>query len=363
MKMKMFAALTAGMMLLQTAALPASAAGDFRSPLYIYSKTDCGIAVRLQGGVSAIRQIGSYPVTDETGVSESTIQLMPFTAAEQRYLDEMSETHGQSVTGYETYLGTETVMPHTQITDEVYLLHINIYQWGVITDEDIEMNYRNVINTIALDPDITYLGKAAQIRQCENIKGTIQVNAVVSDETEALLNSDPRFCIDETATERNRLTYPDIYIVKSTENEWGSVSLSDYPDFTELMKAHESEIRKISFKMALHNNAPCPGCHFGLEIYPPEDVLGDLNSDGLVDLTDAQLALISYTKEISMKGSPLTQEQRIRADVSADGNTDAADAQMILLYYVKNDIAHNPITWEELRAAVNPDVPAAGSVR
>ena len=36
--------------------LPASATDDFRSPMYIYSKTDCGIAVRMQEDVGAIRR-------------------------------------------------------------------------------------------------------------------------------------------------------------------------------------------------------------------------------------------------------------------------------------------------------------------
>ena len=45
---------------------------------------------------------------------------------------------------------------------------------------------------------------------------------------------------------------------------------------------------------------------------------------------------------------PLLTAQTKVADVNADGIIDATDAQLILLYYVQNTLADTQTSWEEL---------------
>ncbi|MCR4759272.1 MAG: hypothetical protein K5705_03185 [Oscillospiraceae bacterium] len=61
---------------------------------------------------------------------------------------------------------------------------------------------------------------------------------------------------------------------------------------------------------------------------------GDVNSDGCVDVTDAQLVLSDYVNRLSGLNALLTEEQRSKARVTGDPDgPSSADAQLILRYY------------------------------
>lgn len=74
------------------------------------------------------------------------------------------------------------------------------------------------------------------------------------------------------------------------------------------------------------------------EITIPEktDVFGDVNEDGVVDITDATIALSIYAKEMAMLSiSDYTQKQIDAADVNGNGEVEIADATLILRYYAE----------------------------
>lgn len=337
--------LSCSVLLNMTGISVASAEENNKQPVRVTGAMEYGLAVRIDGDVSAIRQIGAYPVTSEPDASATTIRLTPFAEEEQLILDEirsLSETN-QNVSLYDTYCGTAEVVPQEQITDQVYYLSVTTPKSG-----STEQHYQSIINSIAVNPDITYLGKSVCVTQCDHYSiSAIYVYAPVSDKTEALLSADPRYTISKFDTELQRKSEPDIYVLKSADAAVSAIPYADYLAFKDKIESQISEINKISFSM-MHVANYCSGCQLGLEIYPPKEVTGDLTGDEAVDINDAQLALVGYTKEVSKQDSALTQAQRKAADVNADGVVDVADAQLILLYYVKNTLAHTPTTWEEL---------------
>ncbi len=60
--------------------------------------------------------------------------------------------------------------------------------------------------------------------------------------------------------------------------------------------------------------------------------LGDLNTDGMVDATDASALLIAAANAGSGAESGLTAAQEAAADLNGDGAFDASDASLILMY-------------------------------
>lgn len=323
----------------------ASAEENNKQPVRVTGAMEYGLAVRIEGDVSAIKQIGDYPVVSEPDGSAAVIQLIPFAEEEQLILDEvhsLSEIN-KLVSLYDTYVGAAEVIPQEQITDQVYYLSVTGAK-----SRTTEQHYQSIINCIAVNPDITYLGKSVCVTQCNHYSiSAIYVYAPVSDKTEALLSADPRYTISKFDTELQRKSEPDIYVLKSADAAASAIPYADYLAFKDKIESQTSEINKISFSM-MHVASYCSGCQLGLEIYTPKEVTGDLTGDEATDINDAQLALVGYTKEVSKQDSALTQAQRKAADVNADGVLDAADAQLILLYYVKNALAHTPTTWAEL---------------
>ena len=75
---------------------------------------------------------------------------------------------------------------------------------------------------------------------------------------------------------------------------------------------------------------------------------GDVDDNGTVDVTDAQLTLAAYARRIAGKPLGLTDSQFRAANVNLDEQLSVEDAQFILKYYARNTVAKNPTTWEEL---------------
>lgn len=63
--------------------------------------------------------------------------------------------------------------------------------------------------------------------------------------------------------------------------------------------------------------------------------LGDINGDGVVDSSDATLALREYTLLLSGENGTFSESWKIAADVNSDGTIDASDATKILRYYTE----------------------------
>jgi len=63
---------------------------------------------------------------------------------------------------------------------------------------------------------------------------------------------------------------------------------------------------------------------------PPPPLLGDVNSDGKIDTSDARLILQSIVDKVN-----LTDTQKKAADVNKDGYIDTTDARMVLQFIVK----------------------------
>ena len=72
--------------------------------------------------------------------------------------------------------------------------------------------------------------------------------------------------------------------------------------------------------------------------------LGDVNADGVVNISDATLTLTEYARTAASLGSALTDTQRTAADIDGDGVISIADATAILTYYAKYAAGLNP-TW------------------
>lgn len=75
---------------------------------------------------------------------------------------------------------------------------------------------------------------------------------------------------------------------------------------------------------------------------------GDVDDNGTVDVTDAQLTLAAYARRIAGKPLGLTDSQFRAANVNLDEQLSVEDAQFILKYYARNTVAKNPTAWEEL---------------
>ncbi len=65
----------------------------------------------------------------------------------------------------------------------------------------------------------------------------------------------------------------------------------------------------------------------------PVNPLGDVNSDGAVDSSDASSVLVEYAAMSTGGATTLTEGQRKAADVNSDGAADASDASKILEFY------------------------------
>ena len=75
---------------------------------------------------------------------------------------------------------------------------------------------------------------------------------------------------------------------------------------------------------------------------------GDLDGDGEVTATDAQIVLVAYTEALASGKQELTGDSFTAADVDLDGEITAADAQYILIYFVQKNVVGDPKDWDEL---------------
>ena len=74
----------------------------------------------------------------------------------------------------------------------------------------------------------------------------------------------------------------------------------------------------------------------------PGYTLGDVNEDGVVDISDATLALTHYARTAASLSSDLTETQLLAADIDEDGVITLSDATAILTYYARYAAGLNP---------------------
>ena len=82
-----------------------------------------------------------------------------------------------------------------------------------------------------------------------------------------------------------------------------------------------------------------------------DTVQGDVNEDGSVNASDAQMALGAYAELIAGNEHGLTDTQFAAADVDGNGDLSAMDAQNILTYFLLNNVLNDPTDWGTLLAA------------
>ena len=77
--------------------------------------------------------------------------------------------------------------------------------------------------------------------------------------------------------------------------------------------------------------------------------LGNVNFDGVVDVSDAQIVLNYYVNRLA-DPKYYDSEHSIQwdADVDKNGEISVEDAQYILQYYVKNTLAHQKKAWIQI---------------
>lgn len=76
-------------------------------------------------------------------------------------------------------------------------------------------------------------------------------------------------------------------------------------------------------------------------------MLGDVNSDNLIDARDASLVLMQYAAESLDSANVIDAQQRFIANVNNDTAVDARDASIILSYYAYCSLTENPVTLPE----------------
>lgn len=76
--------------------------------------------------------------------------------------------------------------------------------------------------------------------------------------------------------------------------------------------------------------------------------LGDVNSDEIIDATDASDVLQYYALLSTGKDPGLSEEKISVCDIDRNGIIDSSDASKILEYYAFNSTSDNGMTWDEL---------------
>ncbi len=85
-------------------------------------------------------------------------------------------------------------------------------------------------------------------------------------------------------------------------------------------------------------------------------LFGDVDENGEISSSDAQLVLTHYAEVMAGNPAPLSAEKQAIGDVSGDGITDITDAQFILNYYVEKVVSGlEDTTWRKITG--NPNAP------
>ena len=81
----------------------------------------------------------------------------------------------------------------------------------------------------------------------------------------------------------------------------------------------------------------------------PYPMIGNVNSDRIVDVSDAQIVLSYYVNRLAdPKYSDHEHSVRWNGDIDKNGEIGVEDAQYILQYYVKNTLAHQKKAWIQI---------------
>lgn len=81
---------------------------------------------------------------------------------------------------------------------------------------------------------------------------------------------------------------------------------------------------------------------------PTPFLLGDVDFNGTVDSSDAQMTLGAYLKTVVNNPLGLTDLQILAADIDKNNEITSTDAQYILIYFLRNSISHIPTDWSDI---------------
>lgn len=78
------------------------------------------------------------------------------------------------------------------------------------------------------------------------------------------------------------------------------------------------------------------------------DNLGDVNSDGKIDSTDASSVLLTYVNLAATENYVVDDNTFKLSDVNFDGAIDARDASYILKYYAESSVSNETFDWTDI---------------
>ncbi len=317
-----------------------------------------GLAVRAEGELPAQTQIGdvnAYLFTlGQPDQNESNYEAAY--AESSAYLiytyDFWMQTMQDAVEEYyESYYEIEGVLPNETVLDTKYIDTSDLYVvWGrgTLFSQDESDRYDVMAEALQQDGRFSYVGEACAVRQIPAYLDN--VITAVCESTEAAANLAEKlsqyYCVQNEQ---------EVYFYRLYKNN------KEYALYTQ---AFDSVAEARSFRdMLLDQDGVVDAfCSYSVieviseargEIILPSasqtvSVLGDIDSNGTIDTTDAKLALQEYVHTM-LGSSTMTEEERVRADVTNDGVIDSADAILILRYYNRVTIfGEVGLTFEQL---------------
>ena len=238
------------------------------TPVVDVSTTQWGIAIRIRDGLENDITLGSYTLkmredpVPETAYDSKVIYAYPVAEYAERLHTSIKEEFGQDLAAYDTYYGSLPVMPHEEITNDIYILDRARWDGTLCNTESIEQTQINLISRIEAASEIEFVGYGVQVIQCSDLHGMmILVTADDTDEVREILNSDPRFSMtDAGATLSGDHTF---YLnwVNSDENIW---SWEAFLDAYHTLK--DNKALKSAELSGGHISNYCSNCTFGYEI-------------------------------------------------------------------------------------------------
>ena len=241
---------------------------DPEAPVADVSTTQWGIAVRISDDLENDITLGNYTLkmredpVPETAYDSKVIYAYPVAEYAERLHTSIKEEFGQDLAAYDTYYGSLPVMPHEEITNDIYILDRARWDGTLCNTESIEQTQINLISRIEAASEIEFVGYGVQVIQCSDLHGMmILVTADDTDEVREILNSDPRFSMtDAGATLSGDHTF---YLnwVNSDENIW---SWEAFLDAYHTLK--DNKALKSAELSGGHISNYCSNCTFGYEI-------------------------------------------------------------------------------------------------
>ena len=241
---------------------------DPEAPVADVSTTQWGIAVRISDDLENDITLGNYTLkmredpVPETAYDSKVIYAYPVAEYAERLHTSIKEDFYQDLAGYDTYYGNLPVVPHEEITDDIYILDRARWNSTLCNTESIEQTQINLISRIEVMSGIEFVGYGVQVIQCSDLYGMmILVTANDTDEVREILNSDPRFSMTDAGNASYGFHAFYLNWVNSEENTW---SWEAFLDAYHALK--ENKALKNAELSGGHISNYCSNCTFGYEI-------------------------------------------------------------------------------------------------